>query len=423
MTNAAPAVAGPSIASQSVEHLPMDALSLFPASVTYAWLRAAAALGEPEVVLGLDDREFAELIALLREQRALPLYLRALSSSPGWSEIEGERRTQLDQWLARYRTIADLAGDEVVEVVSALVAEGLRPVLLKGAALARRVFDEPYLRPFGDIDVFFSDRAEAERAHALLREAGYAPLEQTRGGDPWLWSRHLPQQRNPERILDVECHGGLIFPPRDRRHRRELALLQDLDRLDLGPCCAFALCAEAAIVHGFAHAFVRHGDEPHALSVLLDGDAVIRKQGARFRWDALTGLASESDFAAATAMGLAACLSVLGTPIPNAVMAWCRATLASTGVHPPSGDPQPRRSAGHLSGFVHADSLGGALSMLFHSTFPAPAFMRFRYPTKARWPLPLLYPYRWTVQAGKTMSLMRAPSSPDTPARAGERGD
>jgi hypothetical protein len=63
------------------------------------------------------------------------------------------------------------------------------------------------------------------------------------------------------------------------------------------------------------------------------------------------------------------------------------------------------RSAGHLSGILHADTPGGALSMLFFSTFPIRAFMRWRYPEKARWPLVMLYPYRWAVQGRKAMSL------------------
>ena len=384
---------------------PAVRLPFLPASVNEAWRSAAAALRRPDETLALGDEEFAALVSLLENQLALPLFVRARGESALWAEAGEERAAALERRCRPYILASALTIKEVGNVVSALVATGLHPVVLKGPALALRFYAAPHLRPFSDLDLLFTDRAEAERAHAVLRAAGYVLQEQPRGGDPWLWSRHLPEVKHPGRLLHVECHGGLAFPPRDRRHARERVLVAELDQLDFGGCRAHVLAPEASVINAFAHAFVRHAGEPLRLTVLLDADAVIRKEGVSFRWERLTGLAAEAGFARATAMGLEACGELLGVSIPDTVAAWCRNVLAGGRVRSRVHGLQRVRSAGHLSGILHADTPGGALSMLFFSTFPTRAFMRWRYPEKARLPLVMLYPYRWAVQGRKAMSL------------------
>jgi hypothetical protein len=381
---------------------------LVPGVASIAWRTAAAALQHPQETPALEDEEFAALVSLLEEQRALPLFVRAVRGSPAWADLGEGRRTELAQRCRPYLVASMLAVEEVANVVSTLVTGGLHPVVLKGPALALRFYAEPYLRSFVDIDLLFTARREAEEAYALLQAAGYVAQEQVRGGDPWLWSRHLPELRHSERLLRVECHGGLVFPPRDRRHARERVLLADLDELELGACCAQALSPEASVISAFAHAFVRHAGEALPLTVLLDADAIIRKQGGSFRWKRLTGLAEEAGFAPATAAGLEACGEFLGLQVPDSVVDWCRGALADAPLGFAPGSLQRVRSAGHLSGILHADTLCGAVSMVFFSTFPTPAFMRWRYRDKARWPLVMLYPYRWTIQAGKATLLGRA---------------
>jgi hypothetical protein len=58
------------------------------------------------------------------------------------------------------------------EVIEILRSNGLRPILIKGAALAYTLYYDPTLRPMRDIDLLL-DKSEVDHAQALLRESGF----------------------------------------------------------------------------------------------------------------------------------------------------------------------------------------------------------------------------------------------------------
>lgn len=55
------------------------------------------------------------------------------------------------------------------KAITALEAQGIKPVLLKGFGLAR-LYDQPYMRSWGDIDIFVG-KADYHKGAAALREA------------------------------------------------------------------------------------------------------------------------------------------------------------------------------------------------------------------------------------------------------------
>lgn len=74
-----------------------------------------------------------------------------------------------------------LALDRVaVEAVGALRAEGIEPLLVKGPALARLLYDQGELRPYGDVDLLVGP-GHFERALAILQGRGF---EGYGGADP-----------------------------------------------------------------------------------------------------------------------------------------------------------------------------------------------------------------------------------------------
>ncbi len=105
------------------------------------------------------------------------------------------------------RAAAEVAGAcaQLSQILSAFQAAGVTPMLLKGAALARFVYADPALRPFGDVDVLVPFE-QIDRAHTTLVQAGYA----IHGGAPapadrrW---RHARGYYDPEgRRLPVDLH-------------------------------------------------------------------------------------------------------------------------------------------------------------------------------------------------------------------------
>ena len=79
--------------------------------------------------------------------------------------------------LLRHDYIASLAltmaqEEETCQILAALTSAGLEPILLKGADLRLRVYEDPATRPMSDLDLLLS-REEAARAQAVFLKLGY----------------------------------------------------------------------------------------------------------------------------------------------------------------------------------------------------------------------------------------------------------
>ncbi len=78
---------------------------------------------------------------------------------PDGAVLAAGRRLQVDAWTAK--------------VVTALRHAGVRPILLKGPAIARWLYDDDFLaRTYGDIDLLVSP-TQRPRAEAVLRDMGF----------------------------------------------------------------------------------------------------------------------------------------------------------------------------------------------------------------------------------------------------------
>ncbi len=69
---------------------------------------------------------------------------------------------------------------EVTEVLGALDAHGVRPIVFKGAALSHLLYDTPALRPHADTDLLVR-RADVSTVRRILSERGYAEPPMTGG--------------------------------------------------------------------------------------------------------------------------------------------------------------------------------------------------------------------------------------------------
>jgi hypothetical protein len=96
-------------------------------------------------------------------------------------------------------------------VVETLDREGIRVLLLKGAALATTVYGSFLKRPMGDFDILVAP-ADAERAWQLMRGAGWT-LE-LEGGEQFYESHHhLPALVDPKGLkLVLEIHRAMLHP-------------------------------------------------------------------------------------------------------------------------------------------------------------------------------------------------------------------
>lgn len=97
------------------------------------------------------------------------------------------------------------------QVVETLAREGIRVMLLKGAALASTVYGSFLKRPMGDFDLLVPP-GEAERAWQVMRTAGWR-LELEGGEQFFDGHQHLPGLVDPKGLnLVLEVHRTMLPP-------------------------------------------------------------------------------------------------------------------------------------------------------------------------------------------------------------------
>jgi len=92
----------------------------------------------------------------------------------------------------------------VSELLAACNAKGIPVILLKGAALATRVYKDPGLRPMGDVDILVR-RQDIPEVHAILAKRGYGnPPDQD-----MMAANHVPPCTSPGKPT-IEIHFTIL---------------------------------------------------------------------------------------------------------------------------------------------------------------------------------------------------------------------
>jgi hypothetical protein len=369
---------------------------LLPPETTAGWERAARWLARPEDLLPCGEPERRQAWSDLALAGAVPSFL-ARAQEAGILPRLGEE--------AKRRRAAGIAQAEVVRLelehaLGVLARQELTPVPVKGAHLAFAAYPAPHLRPMTDLDLAFRTPKEAERAQSVLLAAGYREAgEPSRGGDPWLWSRHLPELESPLSKIRLEMHGGIVYTPRDRRSVRDRRLLAEARPAGLLGRKVFLLGPEAALVAAAAHAFVRHGDVAPSLLPVFDAKALVESAGDGFEWPKLAALAKETAAASAVAVAVSAARDLLGAKVPER---WPE-TLA------PSGSSQETilrpTTAINWTNLWNAGGPARLLQRFAFTLVPVPRFLRWKYRDLGPRPLPGLYGLLWREQARKVLHL------------------
>ena len=120
--------------------------------------------------------------------------------------------------LARAKLIRQ-AGFELLlrhhgdKVLAGLTAAGVPAAIVKGPVFARRLYKEPSLRTFTDIDIMIEPEAR-ERAGEVMRVAGFKLHELAyRSGQDYLEDKWLLET---DTGVSIEIHGDLVHNPRLR---------------------------------------------------------------------------------------------------------------------------------------------------------------------------------------------------------------
>ena len=310
-----------------------------------------------------------------------------------------DARARLDAAYAQSQALWLLRKTALQRFLALMAREPALPViLLKGAALALTLHDDPAVRPMNDIDLLVGPEHLA-RVAARMREAGY--LESSLGQGEDVGYLHHFIFTDPQTDVRFEIHRTLpLFPS------AEDALSWFLSQTRIDEFAGYSFLTfkpEAQLLHLAAHAVLEHGGARGAIALwFYDIDQLIRRWGDALDWDETLDRARRLAWEAALHEAILLARRYFDTPTPPPIRTWLE--LSPDGL---SGYNILRSmtSGERSSTLIILHILRGLtwrerIQQLSHMLFPSRSYMQRRYP---QWPWLLAYPYRWFDAARKLL--------------------
>ncbi|GMR24192.1 MAG: hypothetical protein BMS9Abin37_2708 [Acidobacteriota bacterium] len=277
------------------------------------------------------------------------------------------------------------------------------PILLKGGALASTVYDDIALRPMSDLDLLIR-RVELPAWKDCLVRLGYEPVSpEMAKGLAQAVHYQLAYRGGLDGDVVIELHWNLVAGDFDWRAPdvdwfwRQTEPWPGIE--DLGCPAALQLTPLASVLYLSAHAMLQHGGARARLLWLYDIHLLFARSADAIDWQDVIDRARDFRWDAAVARALERCHELFGTVVPETLV-----DELSQGASP--------EAEGHVHGKAEMEAsraalvwreflclrTTGRLRLLMAILFPAPAYMKWRYPRAgAAWPL--AYVYRWGVVA------------------------
>jgi hypothetical protein len=199
--------------------------------------------------------------------RILPLVYRTLAAGDGpQPEIERLKGLYRRSWYLNQRHLR-----EAGHIVAAMNTAGIETIVLKGASLIARYYDDPGVRPMGDLDVLVH-QGDAPRAMQVLIGEGWNPVSDVR------WERLAVTHHAVSHVrsggIEVDLHWDLS----PRRWRSDM--WTGTSSIDVGGVTTSALSPPLELLHVLTHG-IRHFGQPLGWVA----DAVMITRSGDVAWD------------------------------------------------------------------------------------------------------------------------------------------
>ncbi len=296
---------------------------------------------------------------------------------------------------------------ELEAVLELCARENISFVVLKGAALAKKLYPDSHLRAFGDLDVLIR-RADAARTRELLLARGLREYEMLHGFNPHYYGEMAFFAANAQGAM-IDLHWELVVSAYYQRRINLEWFWKHTESFSLGAQTALTFDATAQLIHLAAHVGLHHQDHER-LIWHYDLALLIQKRGAEIEWNAADSFARQSGLARPLRATLDKTRARWGIPLPRATDAL---------FHPsPYAFTERAVYAITTARFPEARALSDALSTpgalhkfqyIGKHLFPDAAYMRTHYRVRNDALLPFYYARRLVTSAFKfTRSLWAA---------------
>ncbi len=209
----------------------------------------------------------AAAVARLRAEGLAPLAFHSLANLP---PLDPPIRQLLAHEHRRSARLNLSALADLQSLVPALAAAKVPVLLMKGAALATRLYPAPSLRPMRDLDILVR-REHVALAHDVLLGLGYTPAPERRPGAQLAFGTERSYRRPGH--LPVELHWHVLNLTSYQHLAPAAWLWQQAEPVDIGTASAFVLRPTAQLLHLAAHLSLHHFDArgiwTHDIALLL----------------------------------------------------------------------------------------------------------------------------------------------------------
>lgn len=296
------------------------------------------------------------------------------------------------------------------QVLAVLAAEGIRPILLKGAGLIATVYGEPALRPTLDVDLLVAPDQFRQALHVLLHAGGHPTHGEQFDGAYELVTHHVGLIFDETTGVLVELHHQWLSVPVKQASLVPVAELRSRAQpVQIGPTSADVLCAEDQVLHLSGHMAV-HSPAVEKLIWYYDVDQVVRHAQPPLDWAAVLDRAQRYGLVLPLQWVLPVVAHELGTPVPNDVLAQLAALPVSAAERQRFGaaalGPHSRLGDG-LQKLAGLEGTAARLRFAWQIAFPAWDYMRALYPNDGPARLVGRYPRRWAEVVGEYVAVSR----------------
>ena len=259
----------------------------------------------------LTDKDWEDILKVAKSQGIAAILFHSLKPLQPALNIpeqilDGLRQSYLNSSARSMRLFKNL-----LQIITIFNRENIPVILLKGAHLAKFVYENPALRPMSDIDLLAKED-DLLKIHHLLIENGFSTLEQDQGA---ILRHTAPYKKNNFPALEV--HYNIAILP-NNKSIESADLWERAQKLTLEGVNIMTLSPEDLLLHLCAHTAIQHGFD-NGLTPYFDIRQTLEQYNEILKWEILVGRAKEWGLERSVDLMLLLTDKFIGLPLPEQI--------------------------------------------------------------------------------------------------------